>query len=168
MCALKILLDDFCHLPVGGILRNAAGRLLDRLRHHQILAEYQMANMSAPLAALLALLVAVPAGAVTQENFLARDTEDIVAMCSATEVDPLFTAAVNFCQGYLVGAFQYHEAVAQATGVRKICLPEPRPSRDEAIRRFVAWARQNPLTWREPAVDAMLRFVVSQWACPTG
>ena len=38
--------------------------------------------------------------AVTQDNFLARDTNDIIELCSAQADDPLYTAAVHFCHGY--------------------------------------------------------------------
>lgn len=106
--------------------------------------------------------------AVTQDNFLVRSTQDIVDLCKAGEKDPLYTAAVNFCQGYLVGAYDYYRA--SVAGPKKkpfVCPPEPAPSRNEAIQEFVKWAQANPQYMKDPAVETQFRFLVEKWPCPT-
>jgi hypothetical protein len=45
-----------------------------------------------------------PAGAVSREDFVAKTTAEYVAVCSTPESDPLYLAAMAFCQGYGVGA----------------------------------------------------------------
>jgi hypothetical protein len=82
---------------------------------------------------------------VTAEHFQVRTTRDLVELCGVGESDPLRVAALHFCQGFLVGTVQYHQAAMAAPGhVPVVCLPSPPPSRDAAVREFVAWARQNP------------------------
>ena len=52
------------------------------------------------------------ASAVTEKDFEAETTQDIVNLCTASPDDPLYHQAVNFCHGYLVGAWDYYEAVS--------------------------------------------------------
>ncbi|MGD8662640.1 MAG: hypothetical protein PVH37_22035, partial [Desulfobacterales bacterium] len=65
---------------------------------------------------LVAVVVLSPgfAGAVSEKDFEAQTTENMLNLCTAAPDDPLYHQAVNFCHGYLVGAFHYHEA--QSTG----------------------------------------------------
>jgi hypothetical protein len=126
-----------------------------------------MARVAVPLALAIACSMTTSARAATQDDFLVRNTRDIVDLCTTSENDPLYTAAVNFCHGYLLGAFQYHTAMTQAGGVRKICLPNPQPSRNEAIRNFIAWASNDPRVLDERAVDAVARFIDMKWSCPS-
>lgn len=67
---------------------------------------------------LVSLLLLLPAyaGAVTEKDFQAQTTENIINLCSASPDDPMYVPAVNFCHGYLVGAFHYHEAAASGPG----------------------------------------------------
>jgi len=111
------------------------------------------------------LLSPAAAAAATENDFLVHTTADIVDLCSVTPSDPLYTAAVHFCQGYLIGAFQYHLEASEALGLGKICLPAPPPTRNEGIQMFIAWTRQNPQFWSERPVDTMVRFLETKWAC---
>jgi hypothetical protein len=116
-------------------------------------------------AAILAVLPA-QAGAVTQDNFLARTTRDLVALCSAAPDDPLREAAIHFCHGYVVGAFHYYRATEASLGAaHTVCLPNPPPSRDQGIQNFVAWANQNPQYMSELPVDTVFRFAAMRWPC---
>jgi hypothetical protein len=117
------------------------------------------------LAFLIALLP-LPTQAVTQDNFLVRTTSDLVALCSAGSTDEMYTAAINFCQGYLVGADHYYLAERAGPGARDLyCLPTPPPTRDQAIRMFVEWARNNPQVMTERPVDSLIRFAATTWPC---
>ena len=43
--------------------------------------------------------------AATEGMFLMRDTSDPVSLCSAGQTDPLYAAAIHFCQGFGSGAY---------------------------------------------------------------
>jgi hypothetical protein len=116
-------------------------------------------------AAVLAILP-TRAGAVTQDNFLARTTRDLVALCSAASNDPMRDAAIHFCHGYVVGAFHYYRATEASLGTARIvCLPDPPPSREQGIQNFVVWANQNPQYMNEVPVDTVFRFAAMKWPC---
>ena len=123
------------------------------------------------LATLLAVGVAgaslsEPAqGAVTQENFHVRTAADLVALCSAEGSDEMTTAAVVFCHGYAVGVYQ--TLMAQHAGMRTkpFCVPNPAPSRTEALAAFVTWAKASPAVLSEGAPDAILRYISQQFPC---
>ena len=121
-----------------------------------ILVSLLSATLLSPVAA---------AAAVTEDDILVRTTADIIDLCSATPSETLYTAAVHFCQGYLVGAFQYHLEASAALGRRKLCLAAPAPTRNEGVQMFIAWTRQNPQFWSGHPVDTMIRFVETKWAC---
>ena len=79
------------------------------------------------------------AGAVSEKDFEAQTTENIVNLCTAAPDDPLYHHAVNFCHGYLVGAFHYYEVVsAGPAGVQLVCAPDPQPSRNTTVD-MVQW-----------------------------
>jgi Rap1a immunity proteins len=106
------------------------------------------------------------AGAVTRDDFLARTDQDLLHLCAASPTDPMYTAAINFCQGYWVGAYQYYQmASAGPEGRRFICPPEPQPTRDQAVKMWIAWAREHPQNAGEPPVDNIFQFAAAQWPC---
>ena len=119
--------------------------------------------------ALLALgAVASPASAaVTNENFMLRTTGDLVALCDARQGDPQAVAAVQMCQGFLLGVYQYHEAINAGRNARPIfCMPaEGAPNRDTAAQMFVAWSRTHPQAMDERPVDGLTRFATDTWPC---
>lgn len=76
------------------------------------------------------------------------------------------TAAIHFCQGYVVGAYHYYLAERAGSNVPPLaCLPNPPPTRDAAIAMFVDWARSNPQYMSELPVDSLMRFAVTTWPC---
>ncbi|MDO9707024.1 Rap1a/Tai family immunity protein [Paracraurococcus lichenis] len=121
------------------------------------------------LAAFAAVLLAGPAAAeVTEQEFRSGRTGDLAALCGAPVQDPMHTAAVNWCQGFMVGAGQYHRSVAAAHGDahRVFCLPTPEPTLEQARLAFVAWAAKNPQYAQDRAVDGLTRFAAETWPCP--
>ena len=107
---------------------------------------------------------AVPARAVTQDTFTVHSTQDLVDLCSTPEGDPMRTAAVHFCEGFAVGALQYYQATS-GRALHLVCLPQPAPSRDEGMTKFVAWAHANPQYMNDKAVDGLFRFLSATWSC---
>ena len=106
------------------------------------------------------------AQAATAEQFVVHNTQDIVEVCSTPQSDPLYTAAVHFCQGYLVGAYHYQEALYAGPGVKPVvCLPEPKPTRNEGVAKFVQWAKAHPEYAKDRAVEAFSKFLAETWPC---
>ncbi|MGD8888754.1 MAG: Rap1a/Tai family immunity protein [Desulfobacterales bacterium] len=117
---------------------------------------------------LIAVVILSPgfAGAVNEKDFEAQTTENILNLCTAAPDDPLYHQAVNFCHGYLVGAYHYHEAQSTGPkGIKFVCLPDPMPSRNDAIGIFIDWAKANPQHWGETPVETEFRFLMEKWPC---
>jgi hypothetical protein len=117
---------------------------------------------------VLAALLALPAlaGAVTEKDFEVKTTQNLIDLCTAAPSDPLHNQAVNFCHGFLVGAFQYYLAAAAGPeGIKLVCFPENPPTRNEAIAMFVEWAKAHPQYMGEKPVDTEFRFLMETWPC---
>ncbi len=110
---------------------------------------------------------AAPGLAVTEANFLVKTTGDLIDLCATPKGEPLYTAAVNFCEGFMVGAYRYHTVSAQAEGGKPlVCPPNPPPSRNETVERFIAWGRGNPAVMDKPPVEGMFEFLAQAYPCP--
>ena len=105
--------------------------------------------------------------AATPDDFLIKDAQDVVDVCTVPESDPMYGPSIGFCHGYIVGAIQYHYALHSRHPEKKspFCLPEPRPSRTQGIAGFVAWVRANPKYQTEPAVEALVKYLVETYPC---
>ena len=117
---------------------------------------------------LIAAVVLSPgfAGAVSEKDFEAQTTENMLNLCTAAPDDPLYNQAVNFCHGYLVGAYHYHEAQSTGPkGIKFVCMPDPMPSRNDAIAMFIEWVKAHPQYWKEPPVESEFRFLMQKWPC---
>src|SRR5262245_5990435 len=91
---------------------------------------------------LLALcLWPLQATAVTRDTFLVQTTQDLVELCSAKDDDPLHGPAIGFCFGYVIGAYHYYVAMQSGPEMKPlVCLPEPQPTRQQAVQMFIGWA----------------------------
>src|SRR5262245_54747612 len=119
------------------------------------------------LLAITTLVPAAPAMAVTADDFQLRSGADLVALCSAPPSDPLYTAAIHMCHGFGAGSYQTIQAVTRHERMQPIvCPPQPQPTRNEAVARFVEWAKRNPQHLNEPPVDLLARFLVTEFPCP--
>ncbi|HUC65637.1 MAG TPA: Rap1a/Tai family immunity protein [Stellaceae bacterium] len=124
-----------------------------------------MAWRTLSLAALLALQP-LAAQAVSPNDFLVTTTADLVDLCSVTASDEMHTAAIHFCHGFVAGTYQFYIAERGGTGTPPMyCLPNPSPTRDQAISMFVAWARSNPQYMSDLPVNSLMRFAVTTWPC---
>jgi hypothetical protein len=118
------------------------------------------------LLATAVLLQPAWAGSVSENDFEARTTEQILNLCTAAPGDPLYQAAVNFCHGYLVGAYKYYEAAHSGPDAPKfVCLSNPPPWRSSSIAMFVEWAKARPQYWKESPVETEFRFLMEKWPC---
>lgn len=124
------------------------------------------------LAALVAICAALSMGsaraAVSTDSFLLRSTGDLVNLCSATSNEQLYTAAVNFCHGFAVGVFRVlHAEDAAHPSHRMFCLPNPAPSRTQAIAAFVRWAEADTGRLQQSPSDGIAAFLAQQYPCST-
>ena len=126
--------------------------------------------LAAPVLALcLASLAPRARAAVTQNDFLVRNTGELVALCSASRSDPLYTAAVNFCQGFAVGVFRVLQVENAADPAHRLfCLPSPAPSRDRSIAAFVRWAEGSSARAGLAAHDGIAMFLERRFPCHQG
>ena len=113
-----------------------------------------------------AILFPGSAGAVSEKDFEVQTTENIINLCTASPDDPLYHQAVNFCHGFLVGAYRYYEAAGSGpAGLKLVCLPDPPPSRNDAFDMFVEWVKAHPQYLKEKAVETEFRFLMQTWPC---
>jgi len=119
------------------------------------------------IAAVLAvLLFATPTLADVTDEYKIRNAGDLVALCSRDLSAEDYVAAQNFCHGFAVGAFAYHQSVAMADPDLKIvCVKEPYPERKKVIADFVAWSKANPTFMKDAAVDTFFRFMAGAFPC---
>lgn len=105
--------------------------------------------------------------ALTEEQFRLNTSADLVSLCSASPQDPLYTAALNYCHGFAVGAYSAERAHSAATRARPLfCLPEPQPTRNEAVAGFIAWTKQDPTRLTLPPIEGMFTYLMQQYPCP--
>jgi hypothetical protein len=117
---------------------------------------------------LLSAVILLPgiAGAASEKDFEVQTTENIINLCTAAPEDPLYHQAINFCHGYLVGAYHYHEAASSGPkGNRLVCPPDPPPSRNDTFFMFVEWVKAHPQHWGELPVETEFRFLMEKWPC---
>jgi hypothetical protein len=106
------------------------------------------------------------AGDPSESDFRVATTGDLVRLCEAAPADPTGIAALHFCHGFAVGAYQYYQIAAAAEKKPPLfCEPNPRPSRNEAIAGFVSWAKQNPGAMNAPPVEGIFRYLAQRYPC---
>jgi hypothetical protein len=95
-----------------------------------------------------------------------RTTGDLLALCSTPATDPRYPNAVGLCVGYESGVLDYHLADTwRNKRSRRICLPGQVPTRGTARSGFVTWASAHPEDADEPAVDGVMRYLMSAYPC---
>ena len=118
------------------------------------------------LSVFLILPALALAGEVSEKDFQVQTTEDLIDLCTASQDAPLYQQAINFCQGYLLGAYAYYQAESEGPkGVKLVCLTDPPPSRNEAIKMFIEWAKAHPQYMKERPVETEFRFLMEKWPC---
>src|SRR4029434_5336902 len=112
------------------------------------------------LSLVATLLVPMLVSAVTDADFEAKTTQNLLKLCTVSPHDPRYREALHCCHGYLVGADHSHVAeTAGEGGKRLVCFPTPPPSRNEAFRMFIAWMQPHPQYINEPPVKPTFRYM---------
>lgn len=116
--------------------------------------------------AVVLLMPTLASAATDVPDFIVDSTDDIVDLCTTAPDDPLYTAAIHFCHGFMVGAYAYYDAQASGPeGVRLVCFPDPAPSRNAAIDMYVEWAKAHPEHMNEAPVETLFMFLTEEWPC---
>jgi len=115
-------------------------------------------------------LFLVAAGAQAADpGFPVRTTGDLAALCAPRSVDPHGVAKLNFCHGFAQGVWSMDQDRTRATpGSRKVCMPNPAPSRTQTLTEFAKWAQAIPANGNEPATSGLLKFFAERYPCPPG
>jgi hypothetical protein len=111
------------------------------------------------------LLGQAAAGAGTEDNFQANTTGDLVALCSAGPSDAMMTAAVNWCHGFMVGTYRVLVQVEMKDKHKLFCVPTPTPNRNDAVARFVTWAKASPSRMAQSPSDSILAYLEASFPC---
>jgi Rap1a immunity proteins len=112
------------------------------------------------------LVPGLAGAAVTDEDFVLSTTQNLVNLCSVSADDPRAKEAIQMCEGYMLGAYHYYLATNSGKNdMRLVCMPNPTPSRNDAVAMFVAWAKANPQYMKEAPVDSEFRFLGEKWPC---
>jgi hypothetical protein len=115
---------------------------------------------------LAAVLLPGLVGAVTEEDFKVKTTQNLINLCTSSADDPHRDKAIHFCHGYLVGAYDYHVTENSGPdGKMLFCMPDPPPTRNAAIDMFVQWAKTHPQYMGEKPVETEFRFLSEKWPC---
>lgn len=119
---------------------------------------------------LCVLLVPGPAlAALTQDSFLLRNASDLSDLCSASQSNPLYTAATNFCHGFAVGVFRVlNEEDTARPSTRMFCLPQSPPTRTEVIAQLVQWMKTRPDQMGGSPADTIAVFLSQRFPCSRG
>lgn len=104
----------------------------------------------------------------TEQTFKVATTGDLAELCAdTTPANALMTtAAQNFCHGYLLGAYQVLAQINAARGRQAFCIPNPSPTRNQAIAEFVSWVKANQTDARRPPADGVYAFLTQRFPCP--
>lgn len=104
--------------------------------------------------------------AIGPDQFRARTTADLVALCAADPAEENYVAAIHFCHGFATGAYQYYlSLVGVSEANRFVCPPDPVPSRSQIIADYIAWTRQNSQFMSDPPVDSIFRYLAHRYPC---
>ena len=129
-----------------------------------------MCGATAVMAVLIGTVsVGVQATPVNRDDFQVGTTANLLSLCGATESDPFYTAARNFCHGYAVATYRaiVMEQMASRAKHKLFCLPSnTAPTRDQAIADFVQWASARPQTLSSSPTNGIAEYLAAQYPCP--
>ena len=117
-------------------------------------------------AVVMMLPTSEPRAQLTPNDFVVDDATGLAELCSAETNDAYYVQAIHMCHGFVGGVAQYAFLLFGASGGSLICLPDPQPSRDEAIAEFVVWLRAHPEFANVEAPEAIVRFMAERFPCP--
>lgn len=122
----------------------------------------------AGIAATTAALCSQSAVAVQDEDINFDTTEDLYQVCSVAPDAAEYAAASFACRGFIEGAVQYHDAVANRKNLKRlICYPTGATVGD-GRQAFVAWAQKHAndkKLMNELPVVGLVRALAEKYPC---
>jgi hypothetical protein len=116
---------------------------------------------------LLAVAAASQALVVFADDRHVATVGELVELCTVSEDDPAYEAAMGFCLGYIDAALDYHEAITSGADRQPIVCPDPAVTRGELIAVFLARIDDGSVAlMSEIPVEGVMRAVSAQWPCP--
>lgn len=112
------------------------------------------------------LLVTSFLQAADTSDFNASTTRDLVDLCSVSDGDDLYAAAMGYCLGFVDAAHDYHQSITSGELLKPIACPGHDVTRQELVDVFVAWARANEgLLDSESPIHGLMRAASAKWPC---
>jgi hypothetical protein len=125
------------------------------------------ARQSLPAMTAAFLLAASPG--MAEEQFIIDTAGDLARLCATKPAANTYVAAVHMCQGYIIGAHHFHEAMETGLGGQGegiYCVPaEGAPSRDEIMADFSAWVNSTPGMPGQEAIEALMQYAATRFPC---
>jgi len=106
--------------------------------------------------------------AADETIFTLKTTEDLYRVCTTPADDPLRGAAINFCQGFILGAVSYHDAVTDRHNLKRLICYPPGATRDDGIQAFIEWAASHQADNKfmdDPPIYGAVRGLAHKWPC---
>src|ERR1700739_4429695 len=125
-------------------------------------------RMSVVLGAAALALWPLLSRATHASNFSLKTTEDLYVVCSTPSSDPLRPAAINFCEGFLLGVVSYHDAIVDREHLKPLLCYPSTPPRHQGIQAFIDWAgthQQDHKFMDTPPVVGVIRGLAAKWPC---
>jgi hypothetical protein len=132
-------------------------------RHRRSVSRYVMALGVA--GGVLGGALTGSAQTIEPDDFVVDDAAELAELCAAATDDPYYVQAIHMCHGFVSGVAQYALLLFEAAGGGVVCLPDPPPSRSEAIADFVTWMDGQPELAEVEAPEAFVRFLQDRFPC---
>ena len=126
-----------------------------------------MQKLCFAVAAGLAVLVATGSGArAAPETALhVRTAGELAELCGASRSEPTGPERQNFCHGYAQGALDMEMKREAAVGKKRICIPNPAPTRAATLTEFAGWVRALPKNQALSATEGLFTFLSERFPC---
>jgi hypothetical protein len=122
----------------------------------------------APWLGLVALVALPSLASAADPNLPLKTTADLYQVCAAGPGDTQAREELDVCEGFLIGAVSYHDAISDRRHLQRlICYPST-ATRDQGIQAFVSWAgahQQDQKFMSDPAVYGVVRALAAKWPC---
>lgn len=105
------------------------------------------------------------AQAAEADAFQLRNFGDLATLCGAGDGVAYQAEALALCRGYILGAGSLYLELVRAGRIKAWACAEPTPTVDQARLRIVEWAKANPSSHGEQAIDGLWRAAASIWPC---
>ena len=105
---------------------------------------------------------------VMEEDFRLRTTRDLYDVCSVTQDDPNYVAAIYACRGFIEGAVQYHDAVTDRQNLRRLVCYTEDATIETGRMVFNDWAQanlSNAERMQEEPVVGLVRALAQRYPC---